>query len=181
MRGSKGRERRERKVPAVATSEVQTPIRAALRPESRLQVAVRDGLGAVESGHRDYLEEKIRTQFADSLELDAAMADAYPQDNRWDYLLGHAPSGCVIAVEPHSAKSDQVSTVIAKRTKAQAHLREHLRPGAKIAEWIWVASGRVDFSPFDRIKRQLDEKGIRFVGGQMKQKDLSALPAALSR
>lgn len=174
---SRVRLRRKDKAPATPDSS-GTPVRAALLETSDLQPLVCNGLGAVESSHRDYFEASIRTQFADSLELDAAMAAAYPTDNRWDYLLGHEPSGCVVAVEPHSAKSGEVSTVIAKREKAQAHLRGHLRPGTKVSEWIWVASGRVDFSPFDRVKRRLDQAGIRFVGGQVKAKDLQDLPLA---
>jgi hypothetical protein len=70
-----------------------------------------------------------------------------------------------------------VSTVIAKRAKALTHLRDQLRPGVQVAEWFWVASGRVDFSPFDRAIRRLAENGIRFVGGQLKAKDLDGLAA----
>ncbi len=38
-----------------------TPLRAALVPNSHLVPLVRDGIQAVEKGHRDYFEEAIRT------------------------------------------------------------------------------------------------------------------------
>ncbi len=167
--------------PGASTTEAATPIRGALIEGSSLSSLVLDGLGAVESAHRNYLDEKIRPLFADSLELDKAMEREHPNDHRWDYLLGHAPSGRVIAVEPHSARSDQVTTVIAKRAQALTHLRGHLRKDSKVAEWIWVASGRVDFSPFDRVKRRLDSAGIRFVGAQVKAKDLARLGDAAEK
>lgn len=158
-----------RKAPAT------TPLRAALRPESSLQASVKDGLGAVQSAHRGYLAEELRSQFGDSLELDEAVRREHQRSNRWDYLLGHSPSGAVVGVEPHSAHTSEVRVVIAKRRAAMDHLRGHLRDGTRVAMWIWVASGRVDFLPFDRAKRRLDEAGITFVGTQVKAKDLSPL------
>lgn len=153
----------------------RTPITSALQDGSLLEPLVRSGLGAVESAHRGCLAEEIRPSFADSLNLDAAMSGSYPQENRWDYLLGHEASGQVIGVEPHSARTDQVSVVIAKRVAAGGHLRDHLREGARVAKWIWVASGRVDFLFQDRVKRRLASEGIDFVGGQVKAKDLQGL------
>jgi hypothetical protein len=142
---------------------------------------VKDGLGAIESTHRDHLAQAIRPGFSDSLNLDEGVLAANPQSNRWDYLLGHKATGTVIGVEPHSAKMDQISVVIAKREAAKHQLRGHLRAGAKVVMWIWVASGRVDFLPFDRAKRRLDEAGVTFAGGQVKAKDLKGLASSSSR
>lgn len=172
---SRGKRKSRRESPAGRHDPTKTPLRAALRAESALQAAVKDGLGAVQSAHRGYFAEEIRSQFGDSLELDEAVRREHQQSNRWDYLLGHSQSGAVVGVEPHSAYTKEVSVVIAKRVAAMQHLRGHLRDGAKVAQWIWVASGRVDLVPFDRAKRRLDEAGITFVGGQVKAKDLAPL------
>jgi hypothetical protein len=169
------RKRKQGKTSGTVAGRSPTPIRAHLREESSLQPLVEDGLGAVESSHRGYLAAEIRPLFADSLNLDEGVRAEHAQSNRWDYLLGHGESGQVIGVEPHSARSDQVSVVIAKRDAAKRHLRGHLRPQVVISEWIWVASGRVDFAPYDRAKLRLDQAGIRFVGGQVKVKDLKGL------
>lgn len=52
--------------------------------------------------------------------------------NGWDYLLGHAPTSAVIGLEPHSAKQDEISTVIAKQSAAKDQLHQHLRDGARV-------------------------------------------------
>lgn len=151
-----------------------TPVRRILKDTSPLQNVVMDGLGGVQDGDRDYIDTDIRRFFADSLDLDKAMKANHPEENRWDYLLGHRPSGKVIGLEPHSAKEDQVSTVIAKRTEAINQLREHLKPGGCIAAWLWVASERIHFADTEKARRRLDQNGIQFVGTKVLLKHLPA-------
>lgn len=158
-----------------AATQPQTPLRSMLRSSSPLHSRVHSGLAALKSGDRNYLAEEIRQQFADSMDLDAAMVSEYPQENRWDYLLGDSESGKVIAVEPHSARTDQISVVISKRRAARVHLREHVIEQREVARWIWVASGNVDFSRMDRAMQRLMLEGIRFVGRQVRRKDLEEL------
>ena len=149
-----------------------TPVRGVLDPKSVLQHRVLDGLGAVKDGHRSYIDGSVRTDFADSLDLDEAVRTGHETENRWDYLLGHAPSKQVVAVEPHSAKDDEVSTVIAKRVAAKEHLMSHLREGAMIERWLWVASGKIYFANTEKTRRRLDQHGIQFVGKQVMRKHL---------
>jgi hypothetical protein len=150
-----------------------TPLRAALEPKSHLVPLVKDGIQAVEKGHRDYFEEAIRTDFGDSLEFDEAMLEEFPDDNRWDYLLGHTPTGRLIGVEPHSAKQDEVSTVIKKRKAAGEHLKGHLKEGKHVHAWIWVASGTVHFLDIDKQSLRLADAGIKFAGKQVTAKLLA--------
>ena len=62
---------------------------------------VANGLGALKNAHRGYFDAAIRQTFADSLDLDEAMQPDHEQANRWDYLLGHAPSGNVAVSYTH--------------------------------------------------------------------------------
>jgi hypothetical protein len=156
----------------VSKKLAKTPLRRMLRERSPLQASVRDGMDAVEKSHRDYFDPSIRPTFADSLELDEALRAGREQENRWDYLLGHSPSGEAIAIEPHSAKQDQVTTVIRKRRAALAQLAEHLRDGARISRWLWVASGKVQFAKTEKAKLMLDQNGIEFVGTKVLAKHL---------
>lgn len=110
----------------------KTPVRAALKADSSLRASVANGLGAVKTSDRAFFDSAVRQDFADSLDLDAALREKHQQENRWDYLLGHAPSRLLVAVEPHSAKQDEITVVIGKRTNAREQLREHLRDGAHI-------------------------------------------------
>jgi hypothetical protein len=154
------------------SGETGTPIRLALADGSFLVAQVQDGLGAMEAKDRGFIDERVRAAFADSLYLDKAMEDEFPRENKWDYLLGHAGSRKMVGLEPHSAKSDQISTVIAKKKAAQAQLRPHLRQGARVDRWLWVASGKVHFANTEKARFRLDQNGITFVGTKVLAKHL---------
>lgn len=144
-----------------------TPLRAALLPQSFLQAVVCDGMHALKKEHLSLIDEKVRGSFADSLDLDKALQKGHEQENRWDYLLGHEASRKIVGLEPHTANNHEVSTVIKKRAKAGEQLRPHLRSGVQVADWFWVASGKVDFLPIEKARHQLDSNGIKFVGSRL--------------
>ncbi len=153
-------------------SKVATPVRAALKPESKLLTQVKDGLGALDGSHKAYFDGSIRASFADSLNLDEAVRHGHDTENRWDYLLGHAPTRLVLAVEPHTANTHEIKNLIKKRAAALNQLREHLRDGARVTKWLWVASGKVDFAATEKARLRLDQAGIEFVGTRVMAKHL---------
>lgn len=151
-----------------------TPVRSSLKKSSFLHSRVEDGIGALENAHRNCLADDIRGSFADSLDLDKAMEEDHAQENRWDYLLGHAPSAAVVALEPHSARRDEITTVIKKKEAARHQLNGHLKKGARITAWLWVASGKVHFADTEKARLRLDQRGIRFVGRKVLARHLPA-------
>ncbi len=151
---------------------LKTPVRCALRENSALQSSVVDGLGAVKAKDTNCFDVNIRADFADSLDADEAMRPGRDRENRWDYLLGHAPSGEVVAVEPHTAKEDEIKVVISKRAAAREQLKEHLRDGARISKWLWVTEKKVRFANTEKGKLRLDQNGIEFVGTKVMAKHL---------
>ncbi|HEX7842960.1 MAG TPA: hypothetical protein VF469_36055 [Kofleriaceae bacterium] len=142
---------------------------------SYLSDEIRGGIQALPSEKRKHIAESVRSDFVDSLDLDEASRPRHPTDARWDYLLGHAPSSQIVAVETHSAETSQVSRVIQKRTASLGHLRGQLRAGHHVAAWYWAASGRVDFVPHEKTVIRLSEHGIQFVGGRLEAKHLAKL------
>lgn len=159
---------------------MNTPVRRALRGDSGLQEHVRDGVQAIERKHLTALiDDGIRSAFSDSLDLDKALEPEHPQDHRWDYLLGHDASGCVVGLEPHSAYQGHISRVIAKRAHALRQLEPHLRDGARVAAWYWVASGQVGFLRHEKAMLQIQQAGITFVGRQLLAKHLPSAPVAM--
>lgn len=148
---------------------------------SRLLGSVQEGLQGLEKAHRQLIHQDIRKDFADSLALDDALRPGNEQANRWDYLLGHEGSAMVIGLEPHSANTSEVSTVIATKNAARGQLRDHPKPGNTVAAWFWVASGRVDFAPHDKIITRLEQEGIAFVGGTLRSKDIETLRPSKKR
>jgi hypothetical protein len=159
-----------------ANKNRRTPVRGVLKPGSTLMPLVENGLGALKTKDRRCVAENVRRAFSDSLDLDKALRSEYPQQNRWDYLLGHDASRSVIGLEPHSAKTDQISTVIAKKKAAQAQLSTHLRSGKRIVRWIWVASGRNHIADTEKLARRLDENGITFVSREILVRHLPGSP-----
>ena len=158
-----------------------TPVRAGLRRTSSLQGRVRDGLGALKKIDKAYIEDEIRSEFGDSLDIDEAFLEGHESENRWDYLLGHTQSQTVVGLEPHTAGDREVSTAINKRKRSLEHLRPHLRDGVHVARWYWVASGKVDFTAHDKTMRQLDGAGITFVGKRLLPKHLASLAPKKTR
>ena len=152
-----------------------TPLKRALSKTSTLQQSVCHGLGAMDKAHRKHVDRVIRPDFTDSVDIDASLQAGHEEENRWDYLLGHEPSSSVIGLEPHSAYTGEVATVIAKKKAAREQLRAHLRSGHKVAAWYWVASGRVDFVPHDKVLLRLIQEGITFVGGTLRATNLGDL------
>lgn len=96
----------------------------------------------------------------------------HDQEPRWDYLLGHAGNR-LIAVEPHSVKTDEVQTIINKKNALKQQIQDHLRDGKTINMWFWVASGRVCFPRGSKHEIKLSQAGIKFVGRLVMSKHLS--------
>lgn len=153
---------------------MSTPIRKNLVATSELQAHVQAGLGAIDSADKQLFSAPVKAHFKDSLNIDEHLKKGHENIHRWDYLLGHGPSNEVIAIEPHSAKDDEASTVIAKRKEALRQLRPHLRPGAMVTRWLWVASGRVWFADTEKISLRLAQNGIQFVGREVLARHLPA-------
>ena len=142
---------------------------------SALRHAIQSGIRAVRGGDASCIAEPLRSAFKDSLDLDMATRPAHKDDHRWDYLLGHAATGHVVALEVHPAETSEVTSVIAKRETSQRHLQAHLEPGAHVAAWYWAASGRTAFVPLEKNKRRLSLANIEFVGGRLEAKHLASL------
>ena len=150
----------------------QTPIRRALKLGSELLPLVADGIQAVNREHLNYIDSRVRSDFSDSLEIDENLRTGREQEHRWDYLLGSRIDGSIVALEPHSAKTDQVSTVIKKREMAIQQLAVHLKTNVSVSKWLWVASGNVHFANTEKVRRALDQNGIEFVGTRLMRKHL---------
>jgi len=147
---------------------VEGPVARGLRPESSLRPLVQNGLQALRDRDRNCIHQDIRRRFGDSLSLDDALERQYPNEPRWDYLLGDTQGAVILALEVHPARKGKESEVIRKKQAAQRQLQGHLRPDAAVHRWYWAASGAVDIPPTDPIHHRLAEKGISFVGRNLR-------------
>jgi len=145
-------------------AERRFSLSTALRPGSPLRKHVKNGMSAFARTDLGSVAEDQRSRVGDSLDLDAATRDEFPEANRWDYILSVPALRKIVAIEPHSAKDSEISVVVAKKKHAVAYLRGHLQDGCGVEKWFWVSPGTVGFSRMDRARRRLDQNGIEFVG-----------------
>jgi hypothetical protein len=94
---------------------------------------------------------------------------AYPNANRWDYVIGYRRSRKLVAyfIEVHSAETSDVSKI----EKKLEWLREFLRQDAQkelaalVREFHWVASGRINIPKhlpqFKRLQTTLRKLGLK--------------------
>jgi hypothetical protein len=144
-----------------------TSLQAVLDEKSPLRELVRAGMAAFAKEDVKLVAEAERSRIGDSLDLDAASRDEFPQANRWDYILSVPDLGEIVGIEPHTAKDSEISAVIAKKNHATQYLRNHLQEGNRVARWFWVSHGTVSFSKMDRARRRLDQNGITFCGRKL--------------
>jgi hypothetical protein len=140
----------------------------ALNAGSPLRGQIKHGLRALKNVDHELIATAIRSEVGDSLDLDTAMRDEFPQANRWDYLLSVPHIKQIVGLEPHSARDSEISVVIAKKRQAFDYLRDHLPPKFRVAKWIWVSHGRTSFSMMESAKRRLDQEGIAYEGRMLK-------------
>ena len=103
---------------------------------------------------------------------------AYPNDSRWDYVVGYRRSKKAVAhfIEVHSAEASDVSKIQEKLEWLRGFLQEEAQGSlaALSREFHWVASGRINIPKhlpqFKRLQTTLRKAGLR---GPAKQLTLS--------
>lgn len=97
-----------------------------------------------------------------SVDIDTTTVALYPQDNRWDYVIGF--NGKVIFVEVHSANSSEVDKVFKKLDWLKNWLNSKAPDLAKLratAPYYWIQSKSFQIKPHTSQHRRVVSKGIR--------------------
>jgi hypothetical protein len=149
------------------------PLSSGVAPTSPLRARIDAGISALSTQDRSLLHAEVRVRFSESLDLDSALQSQYPNDHRWDYLLGDSHTSSIVAIEPHTADTKEVSEVIKKKRAALQHLSGHLNPNTRVRKWIWVTRGTVRIVPFDKARLRLDQEGITLAGRCVTTKHLT--------
>jgi hypothetical protein len=127
------------------------------------------GLQALIERDRNRLSCEEPRKISGSLNLDAAVAQLYPDAARWDYGIGIKRTETrdeAIWVEVHSADANQVPKMIGKITWLKNWLNDRA-PNLMVitrndSPYIWVASGRVSFQKNSPQAKKLALAGIKF-------------------
>lgn len=113
--------------------------------------AFQKGLGALKTADKPHLAAQDARRLRGSVDLDRALQARCPNDNRWDYGVGHRPENLptemVYWIEVHTASAGEIKVVLAKLQWLQAWLKERA-PGLNRMrkEFIWVSSGKTSFT-----------------------------------
>lgn len=124
---------------------------------------LRQGIQAVRN--RDRGRIRAGRNVTGSVDLDAALAGARPDEHRWDYLIGRSldpRSDHLHCVEVHRADVNQVDAMIAKKIALDAFLRDTAL-GALPKTCHWVATDGGVYLPKNTPEaRKLLAKGLEF-------------------
>jgi len=142
--------------------------RDAIAATDRLQLMA--GLQAIKDGEgKGQISGNDPRHVLGSVAIDDDCKAAYPNDCRWDYVVGYNRAGQAIAhfIEVHSAETSEVSKVADKLGWLMKYLQEP--PQRKLAafsrEYHWVASGRINIPQhtpqFKRLNSSLRKLGLR--------------------
>lgn len=92
--------------------------RQAVQSVSNIAQSYRPGLQALDNGHSGFIQGN-KSLVKGSVNVDEALKGAYPEESRWDYVIGYEKNGNEIAVwvEVHPASSLHEAETMTKKAK----------------------------------------------------------------
>jgi hypothetical protein len=127
-------------------------------------VAYRPGLQALDRKYSSYVTAENTALLDGSVDIDSALIDQYPEDNRWDYAIGY--EGKAYFVEIHPAATKDVDTMLKKVIWLKNWLKEAAPELKKISvrdEYYWIPSGSCHLLPSASLSRKLSQERIRLM------------------
>lgn len=127
-----------------------------------ISTAYRSGLQALKRSDRSAFDLADTRLLDGSVDIDTAVQEKYPNENRWDYAIGY--SGKVCYVEVHPAYTSEVSVVENKLRWLKIWLKENAPlldaiPKATPA-FVWAQTGKGAILPRSSQARKLATMGI---------------------
>ena len=97
-----------------------------------------------------------------SVDIDTTVKSIYPNESRWDYALGY--DGKTHFIEVHTAKTDEVKSVLNKRKWLQDFLiNDAPELNKEPKHFHWISSDGNHILPNSSQARQLAQSGIKVV------------------
>jgi len=133
----------------------------AVRQTMDLKPCLKVGLQALGANSKKISVPKNETKNLEgSVDLDTCVKNKYPNDRRWDYVLGYRSR--VYYVEIHPAGTSEVGVVIAKLSwlkqwRKQSSALESLH---NKSSYHWIASKGINITKNSKYRRMLDMAGI---------------------
>ena len=127
--------------------------------------AYKCGLRALKTSERGKVIAADSSLVEGSVDIDLAVKEKYPAENRWDYAFGY--SGKVCYIEVHPAYTSEVTKFLQKLNWLQNWLKMHapalnsipkLSPG-----YVWVCTQKVAILPKSTEARKIAQAGVKLV------------------
>lgn len=107
--------------------------------------------------------KQIKRLLNGSVDIDECTAEKYPNDSRWDYVIGYKEKAYFVEVHPASTSS--IREMLQKLTWLRWWLK-YQAPELRVihaddAPFRWVATGSVQISKKGKQARQLAQSGLQ--------------------
>lgn len=103
-----------------------------------------------------------------SVDIDTVLSQQYPNDPRWDFVIGVQIMGAVhkelIWIEVHPASSDSVSKVLAKLEWLKSWLKNNggqLGGMTNKGNYYWLSKSGIKIKPGSTQARRLAQAGLK--------------------
>ncbi len=117
------------------------------------------GLGAIKNNERDKFSFRNTRLIEGSVDIDSCTMSKYPQDSRWDYVIGYGNSAHF--VEIHPAQTGNVEEVRQKIIWLKDWLKAHgSQLFAHSPKFYWIASGKVAIRKGSPQEKKLNALGL---------------------
>lgn len=121
------------------------------------------GLQALSKFFRAKIQATDTNKLGGSVDLDECVKHIYPNENRWDYILGY--SGMAYFIEFHSANTGEVSVMLNKLSWLKNWLHTHAPEINKIkatqSAFIWIQSNGNHILKNSSQERRIAQAGLR--------------------
>jgi hypothetical protein len=127
---------------------------------------LRNRLDALTSAHQSSIHTTNPNRITGSVDIDAALQSAYPNDNRWDYAIGCYISNQedkVFFVEFHRAIVEEVLLVLKKKQWLERWMYDKPINNLRKRKFIWVSAGGINIPSNSPQIRNLNTHGIQLV------------------
>lgn len=124
------------------------------------------GLDALSKAHKNSIIVSYHKKITGSVNIDAALQSAYPNENRWDYAIGYYISyqdDKVFFVEFHRAILNEVERVLKKKKWLMSWIRGKPLDDLRPRRFVWVSAGGIKIPQNSPQIRNLNSHGIQLV------------------
>ena len=132
----------------------------AIQNSPEISECLKDGLQALGSNSTK-VSVSLTRDLEGSVDIDACLQNIYPNESRWDYVLGY--KNRIYYVEVHPAITGEVKRVIEKLNwlkRWREQKASNLEALHHRSTYHWIASGKVAISRRSRYARELARHGI---------------------